>query len=148
MQKTLAESDATWRILVSPTPWVGPDRGGGKADNHADPSFHHEDEEMLSWFRKNMGGNFVIITGDRHWQYHSVHPKYGIHEFSIGPCSDAHAQHPQEDPQWHRFFRDRGGFASVNVDRAEGTPRLTIRLHDTHGAVMHEWNPPKPRNAE
>jgi alkaline phosphatase D len=139
LKETLAASDATWRVLVSPTPWVGPDRGGNKADNHADPSFHHEDEEMLAWFRDTLGENFAIVCGDRHWQYHSVHPEFGIHEFSVGPCSDAHAQHPQEDPAWHRFFRDWGGFASVRVARAAGVPQLTIQLHDTHGVVVHEW---------
>ena len=34
LKKTLLASDATFKILVSPTPIVGPDRGN-KADNHA-----------------------------------------------------------------------------------------------------------------
>ncbi|MEX0641607.1 MAG: alkaline phosphatase D family protein [Pirellulales bacterium] len=139
LRETLSASDATWRVLISPTPWVGPDRGGGKADNHADPSFQHESAEMLRWFQEMLGKNFVIVCGDRHWQYHSVHPKFGVHEFSIGPCSDAHAQHPQEDPAWHRFFRAKGGFASVSVSRLADVPRLTVRLHDTHGAVVYDW---------
>lgn len=139
LKNSLSESDATWRLLISPTPWVGPDRGGNKADNHADPSFHHESAEMLAWFRESMGDNFAIICGDRHWQYHSVHPKFGVHEFSIGPCSDTHAQHPTEDPLWHRFFRDLGGFASVQVGRSGGDAELSIRLHDTQGEVVHEW---------
>lgn len=138
LRDSLKASDATWRILISPTPWVGPDKDTKKADNHADPAYHHESAEMLAWFRDQLGDNFAIVCGDRHWQYHSVHPKFGIHEFSIGPCSDAHAQHPEENPDWHRFFRDRGGFASVEVDRPRGIPRLTIRLHDTQGAVVHE----------
>ena len=29
LQRTLLESDATWKILISPTPIVGPDRGRG-----------------------------------------------------------------------------------------------------------------------
>jgi alkaline phosphatase D len=139
LRETLQASDATWRILISPTPWVGPDRGGNKADNHADPSFHHESAEMLAWFQKTLGNNFVIVCGDRHWQYHSVHPQFGVREFSVGPCSDAHAQHPQLNPAWHRFFRDKGGFASVNTFRVRDVPRLTIRLHDTKGTVVHQW---------
>jgi alkaline phosphatase D len=95
---------------------------------------------MLRWFHEALGENFVILCGDRHWQYHSVHPELGIREFSIGPCSDAHAQHPREDPRWHRFFRDKGGFASASVTRLAGAARLTIRLHDTGGSVVHEWS--------
>jgi alkaline phosphatase D len=145
LRETLLASDATWRLLISPTPWVGPDRGGNKADNHADPSFQHESAEMLEWFRDKLGDNFAIICGDRHWQYHSMHPKFGVQEFSIGPCSDTHAQHPTVDPTYHVFFRDRGGFASVNVDRPNAVPRLTIRLHDTQGRLVHEWSAGKKR---
>ncbi|NIP95358.1 MAG: alkaline phosphatase, partial [Akkermansiaceae bacterium] len=32
--RSFEESDATFRLLISPTPVVGPDRGG-KNDNHA-----------------------------------------------------------------------------------------------------------------
>ena len=32
-----------------------------------------------------------VVCGDRHWQYVSKHPKYGIVEFSIGPNSNEHA---------------------------------------------------------
>ena len=153
LRETLLSSDATWRILISPTPWVGPDRGGNKADNYANPSFHHESVEMLQWVQNKLGDNFAIICGDRHWQYHSVHPQFGVREFSVGPCSDEHAQHPRENRAWHRFFRDMGGFASVSVARVDDVPQLSIRLHDTHGKVVHEWmkrdgSPPSALNRE
>jgi alkaline phosphatase D len=139
LKETLRASDATWRVLISPTPWVGPDKDERKADNHSNASFHHESVETLEWFRNTLGDNFLIICGDRHWQYHSVHPQFAVREFSIGPCSDAHAQHPQKNAAWHRFFRDKGGFASVSVASSEDGSRLTVRLHDTHGKVVHEW---------
>jgi alkaline phosphatase D len=144
LKETLAASDATWRVLISPTPWVGPDRGGGKSDNHTNANFHHEQVEMLTWFHQTLGENFVILCGDRHWQYHSVHPEFGVREFSIGPCADAHAQHPKEDPRYHKFFRDLGGFLSAGTTRAEGGATLTIRLHDTRGTVVHEWVQTRP----
>ena len=37
----MRESDATWKVLISPTPLVGSDRGG-KNDNHATEGFRHE----------------------------------------------------------------------------------------------------------
>jgi alkaline phosphatase D len=42
---TVQESDATFRILISPTPIVGPDRGN-KNDNHANRGFSHEGNEI------------------------------------------------------------------------------------------------------
>ena len=35
--------------------------------------------------------NFYIICGDRHWQYHSIHPT-GFEEFSCGALVDANSR--------------------------------------------------------
>ncbi|MEI6535544.1 MAG: glycoside hydrolase family 2 TIM barrel-domain containing protein, partial [Verrucomicrobiaceae bacterium] len=37
LEKTLKESDATWKIIITPTPMVGPDRAS-KSDNHTNPA--------------------------------------------------------------------------------------------------------------
>jgi hypothetical protein len=74
-----------------------------------------------------------------------VHPEFGTREFSIGPCADAHAQHPKENPAYHRFFRDRGGFLSASTSRKGDRSVLAIRLHDVSGNVMHEWTSERPR---
>src|SRR5699024_2787631 len=36
--------------------------------------------------------NFYIITGDRHWQYHSIHPT-GFEEFGTGTLTRSHARY-------------------------------------------------------
>jgi alkaline phosphatase D len=51
-KETLAASDATFRILISPTPLVGPDRDA-KRDNHANSGFRHEGEHS-SWVRNTL----------------------------------------------------------------------------------------------
>ncbi|MCG8311093.1 MAG: metallophosphoesterase family protein [Cytophagales bacterium] len=89
LQSTLLESDATFKILVSPTPMVGPD-DASKRDNHVNPmGFKHEGEAFFDWIVENnlLSKNFYIICGDRHWQYHARHPK-GIEEFSCGALVD------------------------------------------------------------
>ena len=40
LQRTLLESDASFKLLISPTPIVGPDRDN-KSDNHANKAFAH-----------------------------------------------------------------------------------------------------------
>lgn len=129
----IRKSTATWKFLLSPTPIVGPDRSN-KADNHANDAFRHEGNEIRAWFQRYAGGNFFVLCGDRHWQYHSVHPDTGVQEFSCGPASDQHAGgSPGEEPLYHKFHRVKGGFLSVTV-RSEGVEsRLTIRHHDVHG---------------
>lgn len=143
LKDTLLASDADWRILVSPTPIVGPDRPN-KADNHCNKAFSHEGDEFRRWAAANLRGNFFIACGDRHWQYHSVHPETGLHEFGCGPASDPHAAGtPGEDPAYHRFHRVKGGFLSITVTPTDDGKQSTIvlRHHDVFGNVVHEYQP-------
>ena len=138
LRDSLLASDADWRILVSPTPIVGPDRSN-KADNHANAAFSHEGDAIREWLRANLDDSFLVIVGDRHWQYHSVHPETGLDEFSVGPASDAHAGGtPGEDPEYHRFHRVGGGFLSVDVDWIGERPRIVLRHRDVSGRVVYE----------
>jgi alkaline phosphatase D len=139
LKRTLAESDATWKVLISPTALVGPDRLN-KNDNHANAGFLHEGNEMRGWLKENVPGNFIVICGDRHWQYHSVHPLTGLNEFAVGAASDEHAGgSPGLDKEYHRFHRVKGGFLSVTL-RPDG-PRSEILCEhrDVHGEVTNAW---------
>lgn len=136
--KSLLASDADWKILVSPTPIVGPDRPN-KADNHSNTAFAHEGREFREWVRRHLPENFININGDRHWQYHSVHPETGLHEFSVGPASDSHAGGtPGEDRRFHRFHRVKGGFLQVATERKARESHVHFRLRDVMGAVVYE----------
>jgi alkaline phosphatase D len=137
-KKTFQESDATFRVLISPTPLVGPDRAT-KNDNHANAGFTHEGDELRAF----IGGQTraVVVCGDRHWQYHSVDPKSGTHEFSCGPASDRHAggySDKARQPQ-HRYLKVRGGFLTGEVARRDGKPSLTFRHYSPEGEVQYEY---------
>jgi alkaline phosphatase D len=139
-KRTVKESDATWKVLVSPTPLVGPDRGN-KNDNHSNFGFKHEGAELREWLKANVPDNFFVICGDRHWQYHSVHPYTGLHEFSVGAASDEHAGGtPGEDPKFHKFHRVQGGFLSVTLQREGAKSRILFEHRDVMGKVAYTWN--------
>jgi alkaline phosphatase D len=137
-KETVAASDATFHILFTPTPLVGPDREQ-KRDNHANSGFRHEGNELRAFLASIP--NSVSICGDRHWQYASTDPATKLREYSVGPASDEHAGGwEQEDyrPGFHRFLRVAGGFLSGTVGRQADVPTLTLRLHDVDGAVKFE----------
>ena len=91
LKTTLKASDAKWKILISPTPMVGPD-DLKKIDNHADLNgFRHEADAFFTWLKENEIENFTIICGDRHWQYHSIHSS-GVHEFACGALNDENSR--------------------------------------------------------
>jgi alkaline phosphatase D len=139
-KKTVAESTARWKVLVSPTPLVGPDRKG-KNDNHANAGFKHEGDELRGWLKNNAPG-LVVICGDRHWQYHSVHPDTGLNEFSVGPASDEHAGGtPGENREIHRFHRVKGGFLSVTIRPEKEGSAAAFTLHDVSGKAVYSWYP-------
>ena len=143
-KKTVKESTATWKILVSPTPLVRPDRVQ-KNDNHSNPGFKYEGDEIRSWIKENVPDHFFIICGDRHWQYHSVHPETGLNEFSIGAASDEHAGGtPGENKDYHQFHLVKGGFMSVDVNRLRNKSRISFQHHDIYGSVVYTWE--KERN--
>lgn len=138
-RRTVKESDATWKVVISPTPLVGPDRAR-KNDNHANEGFRTEGDEIREWIRSEVGGNLIAICGDRHWQYHSQHPKTGLNEFSVGAASDQHAGgSPGENKAYHRFHRVKGGFLSVSVRREDGRSVILFELRDVEGKVVYSW---------
>ncbi len=138
LKRTILASDAYFRVLISATPIVGPDRKT-KADNHANKAFAYEGNAFRRWVNENKLDNFFVVCGDRHWQYYSVDPETGVQEFSCGPVSDVHAGgSPGEDPRYHRFHRVKGGFLSVTVFEEGGRPTIAFRFHDVEGNVVYE----------
>lgn len=140
LKKSILASDADFKVLISPTPIVGPDRARGKNDNHSNKAFAYEGNHFRDWTQQNKLKNFFVCCGDRHWQYHSVDPKTNLHEFSCGPASDKHAGgSPGKDPTIHRFHRAKGGFLSVSVKRQQGRPVIAFEHRDVHGGIVNRF---------
>lgn len=157
LKKTLLESDATFKILVSPTPMIGPD-DLRKTDNHTNiGGFRHERDEFFGWLKENeldKHDRFFIVCGDRHWQYLSV-DSTGIEEFSCGALIDANSRLGRKpgdpastDPEGlikQAYVQNprSGGFLMVEStpnpnSGEEGTAaKLTFTWHDEKGVVLH-----------
>ena len=136
-KNTVSQSDATYKILISPTPVVGPDRPR-KNDNHANEGFQHEGE-MLRKFISDQK-NMVTVCGDRHWQYVSEDLSTGLVEFSCGPGSDAHAGGwSQEDnfPE-HIYLNVAGGFLEGALEYENDVPGLVFRHFSEEGELLNE----------
>lgn len=162
LQRTLLESDATFKILISPTPMIGPDdaRQAGqpaaghdekKRDNHTNADgFQYERNGFFQWLIDNdfLNKGFYIVCGDRHWQYHSIHP-LGFEEFSSGAIIDANSRmgRPPGDPdsndpdalieQPYTYGEPTGGFLRIIVTPG-ADPVAVFRFHDERGELLHE----------
>lgn len=137
---TLRDSNATFKLVFSPTPIVGPDRTN-KHDNHANDNFAFEGNELREQFSQIPG--LVVFCGDRHWQYASVDRESGLWEFGCGPGSESHGVGWKEGdvrPE-HQFLRVAGGFMSGHVSHAGrgDDVSLTLRHHTVTGETVSEF---------
>lgn len=135
--QTLHESDATFKVIVSATPILGPDRKK-KNDNHSNAGFKTEGDEIRNFF--NQFDNLYLCVGDRHWQYVSHIDNTNLWEFSCGPGADQHAGGWKQEyflPQ-HKFLRVKGGFLRGAVTRTNGVPSMTFQHYDVDGHVVNE----------
>ena len=145
LMRTLKESDAVWKIIISPTPMVGPD-DASKQDNHTNlGGFRHEADEFFQWLNDNGIKNLLTFCGDRHWQFHSIHPS-GVEEFACGALNDENSRvgvppgsKKGTDPegliqQPYTYPEPTGGFLHV-ISHDDG--KLSIEFRDDHGEVLH-----------
>lgn len=138
LKASVESSNATFKILMSPTPVVGPDRAKGKNDNHSNNAYKTEGH----WLRKFLSTqkNMFVVNGDRHWQYISKDLETGLLEFSQGPTSDEHAQgwDPKDYRPEHQFLRVKGGFLCVSVYRDNDVPIIKFTHYDVDGNIVHD----------
>jgi alkaline phosphatase D len=97
LKKTLQASDATFKLAVFPSPIVGPDKRG-KNDNHSNPGFTHEGDELRT-FLSSIPNTFVVC-GDRH-------------------CSTPPST---QEPDWSKFAPAP---STMNTQKGAETPRRT-----------------------
>lgn len=135
--RTIDESDATAKVIVSATPILGPDRAKGKNDNHSNKAFQYEGDELRDFI--NQHENVFITCGDRHWQYVSHFEGTNLWEFSCGPGSNMHAGGwNQEDyfPE-HQFLRVKGGYLLGSVYHENDSVKLKFEHRDVDGNVVN-----------
>ena len=154
LKETLMNSDASFKMIISPTPMVGPD-DAYKSDNHVNPNgFRYEGEALFKWLVDNgfLDKNLYFICGDRHWQYHAMHPS-GFEEFSTGALVDNNSRPGRlagdpnsTDPKGliKQFYIQgdnasaSGGFLMVKVKRENNIPVASFQHFDEQGILLYE----------
>ncbi len=153
LKRTLLESTAPFKLIISPTPMVGPD-DARKKDNHTNiGGFRYEGTAFLEWARDHgfLEKGLYILCGDRHWQYHSIHPT-GFEEFSVGALVDGNARmgrnpgDPEStDPeglirQPFTSPEPTGGFLRVRIEPGEEPgerPTARFEWFDENGQLLY-----------
>ena len=154
IKKTLQESDAAYKLFISPTPMVGPD-DMKKQDNHTNPKgFKHEGDAFFAWAKEQgfKDKGLYFFCGDRHWQYHSIHPT-GFHEFACGTLisnTSRIGREPGEegstDPNGlitQPYLQEPpvGGFILFDQYYEEAQPKLDLHWISEFGDTLYSYSP-------
>ena len=156
--KSLAESDAVFKVVISSSPVVGSARGGGynappgsRTDNRGYPPFLEERKAFFDQVKQSGVKDVYFVCGDRHAKYHTRGKESRIHEFCCGALSAKHGARgnfwPDEDVSGlvdvlHDLDLNRtGGFLCVDVDVADETrrPTITFTFFDSDGNKLDGW---------
>lgn len=145
LKETLLKSDTDFRVVISPTPIIGPDRQT-KRDNHANwKGFWTEGQTFLQWIADNKLTNLILVCGDRHWQYHSI-DKRGIHELCCGPICDEHSVRgkstqivPKAPEEVQPYYNLCGGFLTVTYSPRKA---LNFSFHGEKGELLYQYKFP------
>ena len=132
---------------------VGPD-GVKKRDNHVNTEgFRYEADEFFGWLKDNgfLDKQLYLVSGDRHWQYHAIHPS-GFEEFSCGAICDANAfkaikpgDSNSTDPKGevkHKYTQtgQSGGFLRISVCPPKDLRPAEIKFsfYDEQGIILYQ----------
>ncbi|MDQ8183517.1 alkaline phosphatase D family protein [Pelagicoccus sp. SDUM812005] len=134
LKRTISESDATFKLVISPSPIVGPDKPG-KKDNLSNDVYRTEGDEI----RRFLSGveDLYVICGDRHWQYASKDAETGLVEIGCGPINNEHAKlggNPGRQKEHLYFGGGEGGYLVFEVKRADGRPFISFRWYSISGS--------------
>ena len=142
LKRTLQQSNATFKLVVFPSPVVGPDKKG-KTDNHSNSNFSHEGNELRQ-FLSQLPNTFVVC-GDRHWQYASKDPVTGLIEICSGPINNEHAKIGRSagvNKDYHLYYGGgKGGYLRIAVTRVNDMPQISFIWHgdrSSDGAINHK----------
>jgi alkaline phosphatase/alkaline phosphatase D len=107
---------------------------------------------FFDWLKEHdfLNKNFYLICGDRHWQYHSIHPD-GLEEFSSGAFVDQNSRPGRvpgdlestdpdailEVPYIQTEGNNSGGFLMVQVATVHDQPEISFTYYNTRGKQLY-----------
>ncbi len=161
LMESLKSSDAYFKIIVSPTPVLGPGQDiypelslrpvRRKADNHV-RRFRQELARFLEALQREELKNVYFVSGDRHFIWHSRYQthdqRFTLHEFGSGPFADdivALGNVFYRDEQGEAELVDslrQAGFVHVQVTDVATDPKLRVEwyfMEDWETASVRRW---------
>lgn len=137
LKKTLTESEATFKVLVSPVPWKYDAKGSGVRRLDGWYGYSEEREEIFTWIKDYDIGGVVLLSGDRHrsdaWLIEREE-SYNFYEFSSAHFTNEHTHGVLEGSLLG--FNDRNSFGLLTFDTDTDDPAVTYQIVDINGFIQ------------
>ena len=142
LKETLTQSDAAFKMLVSPVPWheeAKPGQGG--LDTWK--GYLGERAEIFGWIDEYGIEGVVLLSSDRHRSdaYRHERPdSYDLYEFGSAKYTNLHT-HPIMEASLFGY-NDKPSFGLLTFDTADTAPSVTYQIVNIEGETMHELTVP------
>ncbi len=138
LKKTLTESEATFKALVSPVSWHdGAKPGQGGLDTWK--GYPGERDEIFGWIDDYEIKGVVLLSSDRHRSdaYRHGRPNgYDLFEFGSARYTNLHTHGIMEASLFG--YNDKPSFGLLTFDTAGAAPSVTYQIVNIEGQTMHE----------
>lgn len=135
LKKTIAESEGTFTVLVSPVPWVFGAKGDSKDTWNGFKQERHEIFDVIKDAKKD---GVLLMSADRHrsdlWkiEHEGV---YALYEFNSSRLTNQHV-HP-ELPAAEFSYNKKQSFGYVKFDTTLKDPEVEYSVINIEGKVIH-----------
>jgi alkaline phosphatase D len=136
LKETLTQSDATFKMLVSPVPWHL-EAKGGRGGLDAWSGFRKERETIFSWIRDYDISGVVLLSSDRHrsdaWLTEREN-SYDLYEFASGQFTNQHTTRLIEGALFG--YNEKQSFGYLQFDTEAQDPTVTYRIVNIDGLIQ------------
>jgi len=132
----LKASTATFKVIVSPVPWVFDAKPNSRDTWNG---YREEREEIFNFLSQNQIGGVVLLSADRHrsdaWKIERA-GDYPLYEFESSKLTNLHTH--EIEPGALFGYNQKDSFGLLEFNTAQNIPEVTYRIVTIDGEVVYQ----------
>ena len=134
---TIKGSKGTFKILVSPVPWVFKAKGDSKDTWNG---FKNERNEIFQFLTENNIKGVLLMSADRHrsdlWKIERS-DDYALYEFNSSRLTNQHVHKTMDEAIYS--YNAKQSFGTVDFDTKADDPKVTYAVHSIDGEQIYKF---------
>ena len=134
---TIKNSKGTFKVLVSPVPWVFKAKGDSKDTWNG---FKDERNEIFQFLSENNIKGVLLMSADRHrsdlWKIERSND-YPLYEFNSSRLTNQHVHKTMDEAIYS--YNAKQSFGTVDFDTDAGDPKATYSINSIDGEQIFKF---------